>query len=218
MRILIIGAGGHAQVVADILLCAREKHNELEPIGYLDDDTALKNKILLGLPVFGTIAELSQVAHDEVVMGIGDNATRRHIFATLQRAGERIGCAVHPTAIVAPSAQIKTGVVICPNAVVGVNARVGANVILNTSCTVAHDNVISDHAHLSVGVHLGGGNTFIGEGTLVGLGATVMPGVHVGAWSIIGAGALAHRAVPSGVTVVGVPARVLKAARMQART
>jgi len=63
---------------------------------------------------------------------------------------------------------------------------------------------------VSVGVHLGGG-VVIGAGVLVGIGATVMPQIHIGDWSVVGAGALAHRAVAAGATVAGVPARVLRA-------
>ncbi len=212
MRVVIIGAGGHAQVIADILLQARERDSDLEPIGYLDDNAELRNKNLVGLPVLGTITELAQVAHEAVIVGIGNNAMRKNIFQKLLHSGERCARAIHPTAIVAPSAKIGEGTVVCANAVIGVNAVVGADVILNTSCTVDHDNVIEDHAHLSVGVHLGGGTTTIGEGALVGIGATVMPGIQIGAWSIVGAAALAQHNVPDGVTVVGVPAHILKSA------
>lgn len=210
MRVLILGAGGHAQVVADILLCARERKSDIEPLGYLDDDTELRNKQLLGLPVLGVIAELAHIPHDGVIVAIGDNATRKKLFEKMQQAGENMVRAIHPSAILAPSAGIASGTVVCANAVVGVNARVGANVILNTSCTVDHGNQVDDHAHISAGVHLGGGDTVIGEGALIGIGATVMPGIHIGAWSVVGAGALVHRAVPERVVVVGVPARLIR--------
>jgi FlaA1/EpsC-like NDP-sugar epimerase len=40
-RVLILGAGGHAQVVADILLRARDAGQPVVPMGYLDDDQSL---------------------------------------------------------------------------------------------------------------------------------------------------------------------------------
>lgn len=210
MRVLILGAGGHAQVVADILLCARTPGSPVEPIGYLDDNAELRNKMLLGLPVLGSIADFEHVAHEAVIVAIGDNATRKQLYEKMQQAGEQLITAIHPSAIIAASAHIGSGTVICAGAVVGVNAEVGANVILNTDCTVDHMNRVGDHAHISSGVHLGG-DVVIGEGALIGIGATVMPGIRVGAWSIAGAGALVHREVPPGVVVVGVPARVLAA-------
>jgi FlaA1/EpsC-like NDP-sugar epimerase len=45
MRVLIIGAGGHAQVVADVLLRMQEKSAPVELVGYLDDDPALASTI-----------------------------------------------------------------------------------------------------------------------------------------------------------------------------
>jgi acetyltransferase-like isoleucine patch superfamily enzyme len=49
----------------------------------------------------------------------------------------------------------------------------------------------------------------IGAGALVGIGATVMPQRLVGAWSVVGAGALIHADLPSNAVAVGVPARVI---------
>ncbi|WP_448382813.1 PglD-related sugar-binding protein [Desulfosoma sp.] len=57
VRVLILGAGGHAQVVADILLRARDAGQRVHPIGYLDDDNALHGKIFLGLTVRGEPSE-----------------------------------------------------------------------------------------------------------------------------------------------------------------
>ena len=51
MRVLVVGAGGHAQVVADALLRMRDVGANLTPIGYLDDDPALAGQELVGLPV-----------------------------------------------------------------------------------------------------------------------------------------------------------------------
>jgi len=37
MNILILSAGGHAQVIADVLLCAHHVDNPAVSLGYLDD-------------------------------------------------------------------------------------------------------------------------------------------------------------------------------------
>ena len=87
MRVLIIGAGGHAQVVADILLRLREVGTQVAPVGYLDDNPALAGQSLLGLPVLGTTAQLPTIPHDAVVVAVGDNVTRQRLFETLQGQG-----------------------------------------------------------------------------------------------------------------------------------
>ena len=208
MRILILGAGGHAQVVADILQRMAEAWAGVTPLGYLDDDAALAGRRLLGLPVLGTLADLPAVAHDAVVVAIGDNATRRRVFERLAAAGERFAVARHPAAVVAPDVVPGPGTMICAGVVVNPGSAIGANVILNTGCTVDHHNRVGDHAHLAPGVHTGGEVT-VGEGAFVGIGATIIPGRTVGAWSRVGAGSLVTKDVAPGATAVGMPARTV---------
>jgi sugar O-acyltransferase (sialic acid O-acetyltransferase NeuD family) len=207
-QILIIGAGGHAQVIADILLCAREHDNSIQPIGYLDDDPALVGQIRLGLPILSNIADLCQIEHDAVIIAIGNNATRRTLYERLQSTDEHFATACHPRAVIARDVLVQPGTVVCAGVVVNPGTVIGQNVILNTGCTVDHHNRIGDHAHIAPGVHLGGDVT-IGSGSLIGIGATVMPQRNVGDWSTVGAGALVQRDVPDEVTVLGVPARIV---------
>lgn len=48
------------------------------------------------------------------------------------------------------------------------------------------------------------------SGSYVGTGAIILPGVTIGKKSVVGAGAVVTKSIPSHVTVVGVPARVIK--------
>jgi acetyltransferase-like isoleucine patch superfamily enzyme len=50
----------------------------------------------------------------------------------------------------------------------------------------------------------------IGYGADIGTNATILPGVHVGAHSIVGAGAVVTGDVPEYAIVAGVPARVIR--------
>ncbi|WP_298820683.1 acetyltransferase [Chloroflexus sp.] len=209
-RILIIGAGGHGQVVADILLQAAAKGADHQPIGYLDDNPRHHGQLAQGLPVLGPIAALSAIPHDRIVIAIGDNRLRARLFATLKAQGERFACAIHPSAIIAPDTIIGPGTMICAGAIVNPGSVIGANVILNTGCTVDHHNQIGDHVHIAPGVHTGG-EVIIGAGALIGIGAIVMPRRRVGEWSTVGAGALVQRDVEAETVVIGVPAQVLQA-------
>lgn len=208
MRVLILAAGGHAQVVADILLRMQETRVEVVPIGYLDDNPLLMGQHVLGLPVLGSIAHLSTIAHDAVIVAVGDNTARRRVFETMQSQGEHFVTARHPSAIVAPDVEIGLGSAICAGVVINPGSVIGVNVILNTGCTVDHHNRIGDHVHIAPGVHLGG-NVEVGQGTLIGIGATVMPQRRVGQWSVVSAASLVHKDLPDGVTAAGVPARVI---------
>jgi sugar O-acyltransferase (sialic acid O-acetyltransferase NeuD family) len=209
MRVLIVGAGGHAQVVADILLRMRDCGEAVELVGYVDDNQSLAGQELLGLPVLGTTGDIGKLAHDAVIVAVGDNDIRRRLFDRLRQAGEQFVTARHPQSIVAPDVIIGVGTMICAGVVINPGAAIGANVILNTSCSIDHHNRIGDHVHIAPGVHLGG-EVVVDEGATVGIGAVVARGRHIGAWSVVGAGAGVTESVPAGVTVVGVPAREME--------
>jgi acetyltransferase EpsM len=55
-------------------------------------------------------------------------------------------------------------------------------------------------AHLS-------GEVRVGIGAEIGAGATIIPGVEIGAWAVLGAGCVAVRNLSGEQTWVGVPAR-----------
>jgi sugar O-acyltransferase (sialic acid O-acetyltransferase NeuD family) len=209
VRVLILGAGGHAQVVADILLRAHQAGVSAHPIGFLDDDSRLVGTTIMGLRVLGIIAQLDEFDHDAIIVAIGHNRTRARLFESVRARGEQIVNAVHPAAVIAPDVHLGLGVMICAGVVVNTGTVIGDDVILNTGCTVDHHNHIGNYAHIAPGVHLGGDVT-IGEGTLVGIGASVIPQRTIGAWSVIGAGAVVIDDIPAHVTAVGMPARVIK--------
>lgn len=206
-RVLIVGAGGHAQVVADILLKMAAVGQPIQPIGYIDDNPAVEGLSFLGLPVIGTIAERARISHDALIIAIGDNQIRRRLAQELIAHGTRLASAIHPTAIIAGGVTIGPGATICARVVINPGATVGANVIVNTAGTIDHHNRIGDHVHIAPGVCTGG-DVVIDEGAFVGIGATVMPQRRVGAWSVVGAGSLVQRDIPPGVVAFGVPAQI----------
>lgn len=207
-RILIIGAGGHAQVVADALLQACRAGEPLEPVGYLDDCVETHGCTRLGLPVLGSLAQRHTIPYDALMIGIGDNRTRKQIFELLSREGCPFATVIHPTAVLGAETKIGPATLVCANAVINPGATIEHNAILNTACVVEHHCHVSSHAHLAPGVRLGG-EVQIGEGALLGIGAVCIPRRTIGAWSIVGAGSVVIRDLPSYTVAVGTPATVI---------
>lgn len=206
IRVIVVGAGGHAQVVADALLAARAAGAPFDLAGFVDADPGLTGAELLGARVIGDDTALALQPHEAVVVAIGDNAVRRSVAQRLAGAGERFAAVVHPSAIVAPGVAVGDGAMICAGVVVNTGSRIGAHAILNTACSIDHHNRIGEFAHVAPGAHTGG-EVVIGDGVLLGIGAVVLPRRRVGAWAVVGGGGVVTADVAGRAVVTGIPAR-----------
>jgi acetyltransferase EpsM len=198
-RVAIIGAGGHAAVVASTLTAAGH-----EVAGFYDDDPSTWGTQILGISVKGGIRQLTADGCSLAILGIGNNKTRKTLAEEIDLDWMTV---VHPFAWVHPGVPLGRGTIICAGAVVQPGAQIGSHVIVNTRASVDHHCRVGDYAHIAV-AHLAGGAS-IGEGVFMALGSIVLPMVQVGAWSTVGAGAVVLKDVAPGTTVVGVPARPL---------
>jgi len=199
VRLLVVGAGGHAKVVID---AAEEAGLDIAGVVGAPGDAPE----ILGHPVSHDRAGLSA---DAFVVAIGDNATRSRIFNEYLAAGFAPASVVHPSAIVGRQALIGDGAFVAAGVVINAGARIGADAILNTGCTVDHDCIVGEHAHIGPQAALCGSVT-LGEGVLLGVGSCASPGVSVGEWTVVGAGAAIVDDLPAHAVCVGVPARPVR--------
>ena len=209
VRILVLGGGGHARVIADAILSRSAKYGGMELLGFLDDDPAMNQQSIFGKPVFGPLYEIEHIPHDMVVIGVGDNEDRQKLFEELSKRGEKLVTVIHPNATVAHDVKMGRGTVVFAGVVVNTGAKIGENVILNTGCTVGHDCTVGPHATIGPGAHLGGA-VRIRKGAFVGIGSSILQTRIIGEWAIVGAGAVVLKDVPPRTTFVGVPAHAIK--------
>jgi sugar O-acyltransferase (sialic acid O-acetyltransferase NeuD family) len=198
--IVVLGAGGHGKVVADILLAANER-----VIGFLDANKPA-GVLVLGLPVLGPTTWLA-TNRARVALGVGDNAARARAADEAVSLGAVLVTAVHPRAVVSPSSRIDEGAVVAALAVVNPEAHVGRGAIVNTGAVIEHDCIVGAFAHVSPNASMAGGCR-LGALAHLGIGASMLPGTSVGEATIVGGNALVARDLPSGVIAFGVPARV----------
>lgn len=201
-RCILLGAGGHARVLLDIL----RSMPHVEVVGLLDPREALHGTTIDGCPVLGgdamlTHPSLQSVTH--VACAVGEIAARQRLAARTTLLP--LTCA-HATAFVSPSATLAPGVQVAPLAAINAAATIGPHTIINTRAVIEHDASIGPFCHIAPGAIVLGAAT-IAPGVLIGAGAVLLPGVHVGEAAVIGAGSVVTKDVRPGVTVLGNPAR-----------
>lgn len=200
-KLIIIGAGGHGKVIADIA-----KKNGYEDIAFLDDNPAMKE--CGGYPVIGNSEKISQI-DAEYIVGIGNAIIRQCVRDRITSENRPLATLVHPNAVVGENVTIGCGSVVMAGAVINPGAQIGTGCIINTCASVDHDCILGDYVHIAVGAHLAG-TVQVGERAWVGAGATVSNNLKLAADCIIGAGAVVVKDIEEAGTYVGVPAKKLK--------
>jgi UDP-perosamine 4-acetyltransferase len=205
-KIVIIGAGGHAKVIVDIL----RGSPFYEAVGCLD--AAFQEKDVAGVKVIGDdrlLPELYQKGITGAFVAIGDNRLRVMISRRVANMGFELINAVSLHSVLSSSVRMGQGIAVMPGAVINVDVQVRDNAIINTGACVDHDCLLGEGCHIAPGCFLAG-NVIIGEGAFLGVGCKVIPRVKIGVWSVAGAGAVVTKDLPPYSMAVGVPARVIR--------
>ncbi len=154
----IIGDGGHAAVIRDLIEACEKRRKEIDFL----------------------FQRLSVPLKSGTIIAVGNNRHRQK--EALSRNAKYVTL-IHPSATVAANAVIGTGTVIMAGAVVQARAIIGEHCIINTSATIDHDCVLADFVHIAPGAHLCG-TVRVGEGAMVGTGVAVAQNAVLTPWTL----------------------------------
>ena len=204
-EIIVVGSGGHAKVVIEILReCGQQ-------VAYCISNGKDKKKCL-GVPVLvGDVwlTSLRAQGYHRAFVAIGSNRIRLQIANDIRALNYEVVNAISPKALISPSARFGVGVAVMAGAIVNAEAEISDFSIVNTGASVDHDCRIGQGAHIAPQCALAGMVT-IDEGAFMGIASCAIPEVRIGKWSTIGAGAVVTKDIPDGVVAVGVPARQVR--------
>lgn len=217
-EVIIIGAGSHALVIADIILnlegyklIAFSEKNEV--CDALDEKkkkvtNELKFPVISDREIFQNYFQSDKI---KLILGIGQNliALREKLIKKIKYNRYSFCSVIHPALTISTSSEIGEGTVVMAGAIINPFAIIGSHVVINTGAIIEHDCVIHDNTFIQPGARLAG-NVCVGENSMVGIGATVLEGVCIGSNTIIGGGTLVNKDVPDNVVYVGVPAKKLR--------
>jgi sugar O-acyltransferase (sialic acid O-acetyltransferase NeuD family) len=202
---VILGAGGHGMVVADLCDCL----GSWEEIVFLDDRYP-EVAVCGDWRVVGKMSAITSAAADgnAFALGIGGNSTRMRFFEILRRQNSEPFALIHPSAAVSRRTRIGAGSVVLATAAVNAGATIGVGSIINTGASVDHECHLQEGVHVCPGARLAGA-VRVGSLAMIGIGSSVKQGVTIGAGAVVGAGAAVVGDVPPGCVVAGVPAKPL---------
>lgn len=198
-KLIIIGAGGHGKVIADIAFNMKRWENIL----FIDDTN--QEKEILGFPIVGSLKDTKKFIDDaDFFIAIGNNNFRSEIIIKLENQGASLATLIHPTAIIGMDVSIGSGTAVMAGVVINSSCSIGRGVILNTGSTIDHDCIVGDFTHISPGVNIAG-TVNIGEKTWIGIGSTIRNNIKVGSEVIIGAGSIIVKNINRKGTYFGNP-------------
>ena len=210
-KLVIVGAGGFAREVLWQLTEINNRVDMYDILGFVDDNTELQNQLINGFPIVGDTQWLIDYPEKIcAVICIGNSKIRKKIYNKIKINSNII----FPTILAedvqcSDSVKFGQGCIICLSNILTVNITVGDFVIANLDCTVGHDAIIEDFVTLYPSVNVSG-NVHISSCTEIGTGANIIQGKNIGKNTIIGAGSVVIKDIPSDCTAVGAPAVPVK--------
>lgn len=196
-EVIVIGAGGHGKVIADIIIKSGDR-----VIGFLDDGCTEKN--ILGYPILGKTEDCLKYKDKEFFIAIGNNAVRKKISEKYNML--KFYTAIHPSAVIAMDVEIGEGSCVMAGVVINTSSEIGRHCIINTGAVIEHDNMIGDYVHVSPNA-TSCGTVKIGNSTHIGAGAVIKNNITIANDIVLGCGSVVVDNITETGTYIGVPAR-----------
>lgn len=185
--LLLIGCGGHARSLIDVV----ESTSCWHLLGLVGLPEQVGEEVL-GYPVLGSDRDLpslrQQCTHALLAVGqIGTQSHRQRLASELERLEFVLPAVISGRSHVSRHAQLGLGTSVGHGAIVNAGASVGNYCILNSNALIEHDAVIGDYSHISTGASVNGGAK-IGTGSFIGSGSVLREGLNLPPYTVISAG------------------------------
>jgi sugar O-acyltransferase (sialic acid O-acetyltransferase NeuD family) len=201
--VYIVGAGGHARAVMNLIL----PDKRFQITGILDDSyDKNKEEFINDIRVIDALNHNN--SYKNLVLGIGDLAKRTELFSTFNAFMLKENL-IHSSAYIEPRVSIGESNQIFAKVYINSNTSIGNNNIINTGAVLEHENIIGNHNHISIGV-LMGGHVTIGSNCFIGAGATIIDKITICNNVNVGANSTVIQPITEPGTYVGNPVRKVK--------
>lgn len=200
--LIIIGSGGHASILYDIL-----KTQNKNVIGVVDSNPKTNNIVLGDLKLLGDDEAIKSFNPLDIklVNGIGinpGNQNKENLEKEFIELGYTFATVIHPTSIIGSNVIIKNGAQVLAGSVININSYIGKGCIINTGSIIEHDCKIGDFNNISPGVVLCG-NVNTGKNVYIGAGTVITQNIKIGENVVISSGSNIYKDVKSNSKIYG---------------
>lgn len=193
--IYIVGCGGHARSVADIIL----DNNPSQKIIFVDKN-ARENETIFG---FSVVKDLPEDA-ENIFIAVGDNVKRQKLSEN-----KKLINVISKRAYISSTAEISDGIFIGDGVHIGPFAKIGRGCIINNNAVIEHECEIGNFSHISVNSSICG-RVHIGNNVFIGAGTTVRDYTNICSDVTVGAGAAVVKNITELGIYIGIPTRKIK--------
>lgn len=206
--LILIGAGGHAASLAEILL--EQKREIIAVVAPSLTDSG--SNILSSFTHYTEDEKILEFDANkvELINGVGampKSGLREKIHIRFTQAGFTFSKVVANSAFVSPRAKIGDGVQVMRNATICLGSIIGENTIVNTRASIDHDCIVGKHCHIAPGVTMSG-NVTLGDNVHIATGASIINGIQIGKRTVIGVGASVTKSIKENCIVYGAKAMI----------
>jgi len=198
--VVLIGGGGHASVVCDIL-----KHQRREICAIVSVDDVSSRSIFKGLDVLRTDDEILKFDPHKVSLincigSLPGTSLKKKVNEKYLAKGYFFETLVSDYAYVSPFATLHSGVQVFTGAIVQSGACIGNHTVINSGAIIEHDTLVGDYSFIAPGAVICG-QCKIENNVFIGANATIIQSIHIQSGTIITAGALVTKDTLQGQKV-----------------
>jgi sugar O-acyltransferase (sialic acid O-acetyltransferase NeuD family) len=209
-NIVLIGGGNQAHYTIDII----EKEGKYNIVGIIDSIHEIGSD-RFGYKILGRQEDIIKLTKQYQIQGglitVGDNWIRYIIsnqILNLIPSFEFVN-AIHPSVIIGNNVKLGVGITAMAGVIFNPKSKIGDFTFFATGAQIEHDCIISDFASVSAG-SVTGGYVKLGKFSALTLGVTVLDRLEIGENTVVGAGSLVLKSLPSDVLVYGNPASIIR--------
>ena len=188
-KIVIVGAGGHANSCIDVI----EEEGRYKIIGLIDNNIH-SNTTITKYKIIGNDSDLNIIRKkcNYAIVAIGQIKSpnlRVRIYERLKKENFILPFIKSPKSHVSKYSKIGEGTIIMHGVIINISSLIGNNCIINTSSVIEHNAIIGSHCHISTKAIINEDVT-IGDKTFIGSGSVIFQGVKIGTNCVISAGSI----------------------------